>query len=217
MLARLISSARDVATSHSNQFVRIRAGAVEVDGAALVLPSDPEPRLPALVGSLVGRGAGLLGDELVNAEPILRRIHGVALPLLLDTQDLGLFPAITDRPAPGRRRGPARDREAHRAVTPRWPVSVEELGGRHAEPAPIGRIVFPAFEPGASTEFRPIGRADALFRFTRSCLNLNVWGERALILMRELLGSAPTAELVVGSVPEAAELLLRSTAPVARG
>jgi hypothetical protein len=217
MLARLISSARDVATSHSNQFVRIRAGAAAVGDAAVVLPSDPEPHLSALVGSLAARGAGYLGDELVNLDPILRRVHGVALPLLLDTADLDLFPPIAERPTPGRRRASAPRRAASRAITPRWPASVEELGGRPAEPAPIGWIVFPTFEPGARTELRPTARAEALFRFTRSCLNLNVWGERALILMRELLESTPTAELVVGSIPEAADLLLRSAPSRARG
>lgn len=210
MLARLISSARDVATSHSNQFVRIRAGAVSVGGAAVVLPSLPEPHLPALIGMLVGRGAGYLGDELVNVDPILRRIHGAALPLLLDTRDLPLFPSITERPAKGRRPSAASRHDVIRSLTPRWPISVEELGGRLAPAVPIGRIVFPSFEPGAHTELRPAGGAQTLFRFTQSCLNLNVWGERALILMRELLEATPIANLVVGSLPDAAELLLSS-------
>jgi len=56
-----------------------------------------------------------------------------------------------------------------------------------------------------------------LFRFTQSCLNLNVWRERALILMRELLETTPVSRLVVGSIPDAAELLQRSAPSVPGG
>jgi hypothetical protein len=216
MLARLISSARDIATSHSNEFVRIRAGAVSMDGAAVLLPSTPEPHLPALVGLLVESGAAYLGDELVNLDPVLREIHSVSLPLLIDTEDLSLFSGIAGERS-GRRRVSRRDEAFSRGLTPRWPVSLEEVGGRDSDPTPIGGIVFPEFRPGAATEITPAGGAEALFRFTQSCLNLNVWRERALILMRELLDTTPTSRLVVGSIPEAAALLQRSAPSVAGG
>lgn len=210
MLAKLISSARDIATSHSNQFVRIRAGAVSIDGSTVLLPTMPEPHLPALVGLLVQAGAEYLGDEMVNLDPILRNVHSVALPLLIDTEDLPLFPAVAAGPDGRRRRASRRDQAFMRAVTPRRPVSLEELGGRNADPAPVGWIVFPEFRPGSPSEIHAAGGADVLFRFTQSCLNLNVWRDRALILMRELMETTPVARLVVGSIPEAAELLRRS-------
>lgn len=216
MLARLISSARDIATSHSNEFVRIRAGAVRMDGAALLLPSMPEPHLPALVGLLVESGAAYLGDELVNLDPVLREIHSVSLPMLIDIEDLPLFSGIAGERS-GRRRASRREQAFSRGPTPRWPVSLEEVGGRDADPTPVGRIVFPEFQPGAATEIMPAGGAEVLFRFTQSCLNLNVWRERALILMRELLDTTPTFRLVVGSIPEAAELLQRSAPSVPGG
>ena len=53
-----------------------------------------------------------------------------------------------------------------------------------------------------------MGSADALFAFARAGLDFHVWGERALILGREMLSSVPAARLRVGSLPDAADLLL---------
>jgi hypothetical protein len=70
--------------------------------------------------------------------------------------------------------------------------------------------VFPTFQPGAATELREIGRADALFRFTQAGLNLHIWTDRALVLMQELLGSAFVAEVVIGDLSDGAASLLES-------
>jgi hypothetical protein len=60
-------------------------------------------------------------------------------------------------------------------------------------------------------ELRQVGSAEALFRFTQACLNLHIWGDRALVLMREMLATVRVEEIVVGSVTEAADLLLESS------
>jgi len=210
MLGKILSSARDSATAHSNQFVRIRAAAIEIGGKAIVLPSLPEPHLPILAALLVRAGAGYLGDELVSLDPILRNIHGIALPLLVDISDLPLLPEIEEKPPRGRR-WPVPTAEHLRAITPRWPVSVDELRGRLADPTGIGWIVFPEFQPGAETEIVAASGSEMVFRFTQAILNLNIWGERAVFLLRELIESLPVARLVVGSVPAAADLLMASS------
>jgi hypothetical protein len=68
--------------------------------------------------------------------------------------------------------------------------------------------VFPVFRPGRPTELQDIGAAEALFEFTQAVLNLHVWTDRALVVMRDILTSVPAARLVVGSIPEAADLLV---------
>lgn len=206
MVGRLISGVRDIATRASNEFVRVRAGGVVMNEGALLLPSQPSSSLPTLVAVIVRSGAGFLGDEIVNIDPVLRRLHSSSLPLLLDRGDLSLFPDLNQGPPPRRR---SRDRDAG-ARGPRHAVRLEELGGHRAQPVAAGRVVFPSFQPGARTELRAIGKAEALFRFTQSCLNLNVWGDRALILMREMLDAVDVQELVAGSITEAADLLLAS-------
>ncbi len=207
MAGRLISGVRDIATRSSNEFVRIRAGGVVANGRAILLPSVPAPHLPALVALLVRSGAKYLGDEIVNLDPVMRRVHGSSLPLLLAESDLALFPELGRPPSASRRRRAAGDG----AREPRRPVRLDELGGDQAEPAVPAWVVFPTFEEGSTTELRPIGDAEALFRFTQAGLNLHIWTDRALLVFRDVLASVPAAELVVGSLPEAARLLLEET------
>ena len=215
MAGRLISGVRDLATQHSNEYVRIRAGGIVVDGAAIVFPSPPQAHLPALTGLLVQRGADYLGDEVVNVDPVLRRAHGLPLPLLIDGFDLPLFPGIDRERTRRRMKGTP---EEVQAKTPRRPVPVEDLGGALAAPAPIRSIVFPFFEEGAATRLEPFGGAAALFRFTEATLNLHVWTDRAFVLQRDLLESATVSRLVIGgSLEEAADVLWGAAPELVRG
>lgn len=203
MAGRLISSARDWTNHQSNEFLRIRAGGVTLDGGTLLMPSPPEPNLATLVALLVSSGAGYVGDEIVNIDPVLRRAHGTGLPLLVSAEDVSLLPgfdAFGSRP---------RRRRTNQPRTYR-PVRLDELQGSTARPTDVRWIVFPAFRPGAVTEIREIGKADALFRFTQAGLNLHIWTDRAFVLMQDLLTSASVVELVIGDVKEAAASLIGS-------
>jgi len=205
MGGRLLSAIRDLATDQSNEFVRCRAGGVAVNGTGLLLPSAPEPQLPALVALLLRSGARYIGDELVSIDPILGRMHGLKMPLLIDAADLVHFPEL-GRAANTRR--PRGTRAQVEGKTPRTPVRVDELGAEVSGPAPVGRIVFPSFSPGARTEFQAVGRAEAVFGFTQSILNLHLWRERTFPFIEALLNGATVSRLVVGSLAEAARLLL---------
>jgi hypothetical protein len=203
MAGRLISGVRTWTNHHSNEFLRIRAGGVALDGGAVLLPSQPEPHLATVVALLVSRGARYIGDEIVNIDPVLRRAHGTGLPLLLNPEDLPILPDLdAGRPRPRRARG----------SKPRswWPLRLEELHGSSSPPRDVRWIVFPTFRPGAGTQLRELGKADALFRFTQAGLNLHIWTERALALMQQLLRSGFVAELVVGDLSEGVECLLES-------
>ena len=211
MAARLIGFVRDWATMLTNEFVRLRAGGVILDRRAVLLPSVPQPHLPALVGLLVRSGAAFLGDEMVNLDPIRHRIHGLSLPLRVDADDLMLFPELRREPssAPRWKLDPGPGLEG---ITTRRTVAVQELGGMQGGPANVGWIVFPQFEPGSETRLEPFGGAPALFAFTQAVMNLHVWEERALTLMRDVLEKVAVSRLVIGSLPEAADLI-RRTAP----
>src|SRR5262245_163978 len=200
MAGRFISSLREIATFEQNQFVRIRAGAVVLGDVAVLRPAYPDPRLPGLGARLVRGGAGSIADACVKIEAVLRRVHPTPLPMLLGIEDLPDFPEIQREPATSRRKD---DREGVKQI--RYAVAPEELGGTVAGPTAPQRVVFPRFEAG-ETKLEPMGPADALFAFARAGLNFHVWGERALILGREMLSSIPVATLRVGSVPKAADL-----------
>jgi hypothetical protein len=214
MAGRLIAGIRDMVTARANEFFRLRAAGVEVDGGALILPSAPNPHLPTLAGLLTQGGSGYIGDEVVYLDPILHRVQGTGLPLLVDVTDVDHFPKLGARARRWREAEP--DSDERDARTPRRPVTVEELGGRPASPTPLGWIVFPSFRPGETTRFEPVGSAQALFGLMEAMLNAHVWADRALILLRELIETVPTVRLVIGSLPEAAELLTELPAEAAR-
>jgi hypothetical protein len=209
MAGRLLSAARDVLTNGQDQFVLLRSGAVELQGGALLLPTSPDVHRPSLVALLARRGARFLGDGAVELDPVLRRIHPAPLPPLVYEADIELFPELPQQVVRRRKRDDL-DREV---LLPPRPVPVEAIGAERATgPAPIRWIVFPEFDLGGDTRLDPAGGAELLFRFTEAVLNLHVWRDRALLLLRELLDSAAVSRLVVGSLPEAADLLMR-TAP----
>jgi hypothetical protein len=203
MGARLISGVRDWTNHQSNEFFRIRAGGLVLDGGALLLPTLPSTRLAPLVGLMAKAGTPYVGDEIVNIDPILHRTHGTGLPLLLDTEFLEHFPEL-DADVPHRVR---RKADMPVQARPRWPVLLEDLGGTPGAPAPIRWIVFPDFQPGAATELQTVGKAEGLFRLTEAAMNMHVWTERGFSLMRQLLDEAWLGRGVIGDLEEGAAML----------
>lgn len=211
MAARVVGFARDRATQLTNQYVGVRAGAVTIGDGAILLPTPPEPHMSALVGHMLRPGVGYLGDEQVNLDPILHQVHGLSLPLMIDTEDAPQFADVLE---PARSR-PARRRELApevRGATIRQALLPTARSAVWAEPTPLAWIVVPQFSPGSETRLEPFGGAQAIFAFTQAVLNLHIWEDRALILIRKLLDSLPVSRLTVGSLPEAAELVV-DTAP----
>lgn len=210
MAGRLMSLVRDLVTDGQDEYFRVRSGAVVVHGQALMLPAAPTPHLGGLVAALVQRGAGYLADAAAKIDPILRRLDGTPLPPMVDESDfsaLGLGPPVV-------RSRPRRD--GSETLRPPFPVSVEALGGTRTEAAPLGWIVQVGFSPGEETRLEPAGGAEAVFRFTEAVLNMHVWRERSLTFTRDLLDEHPLSRLTVGSIPEAADLLMRTAPSIMR-
>ena len=206
MAGKLISGVRDLVTGRVEGSVGFRAAGAVVGDRAVLLPSEPNRQLPALSAALTRAGAGYLGDEIVKLDPILRRISGIGLPILLDVRDLDLFPEVNTR---ARRVKVEEEGEVGRdSRTPRRAVPVDVLGGHHAAPTDLGWIVFPDFREGEETRLEPAAGAEAVFKLMAAMLNAHVWGDRALILARDLVETVPVQRLVIGSFPEAAELLM---------
>lgn len=205
MMARLLSAIRDWTNSQSNEYFRVRAGGVAVAGQTILMPSLPSPHLSTLVALLVKQGADYVGDEIVNIDPLERVAQGTQLPLLIDDEDLGLFPDLDGSTTVRRSRG----RTVPDHMRPRRGVLLEDLGGVRAPPSPIDWIIFPSLEDAGPTELRSLGRSEALFRFTQAALNLHIWTDRAFLLMNDLLEASRVRELRVGSLEDAAALLAR--------
>lgn len=203
MAGAMVGMIRELVTDVENEFVRLRGGAVAIGDGAVILPTGPETYMPAMVALLLQGGARHLGDEVIKVDPILRRVHPIQLPLLVDVEDLHLLPSI-----PPTRRSPTARARRRRGV--RRPVRPDGLGSFVSEPTPLRWIVFPELREGSETSLEPVGGAQAVFRLSECCTNLDVWEERGVLFLRDLIESTAVSRLVVGSIPDAAELLLRS-------
>jgi hypothetical protein len=208
MVGSLLYTMRSLGLDDLDEFVRIHGGAVAMEGGGVLLPvSEASPDLPALVATLLRKGAAYLGDEIAPIEPVLRRIHPVPFPLLLDPSDVSRFPRIDVSGPP---------RTSTRATPGRYAVPPEAFGDRSAEPAPVRWIAFPSFEPGAETRLEPVGAADAVFGLSRSCANLDVWEARGLTLFRDMAEGVEKSRLVIGSLEEAADLIAEAAPTMVR-
>ena len=204
MAGRFVSVIRDMVTNASNESIRIRAAGVRLSDGIALFPSPPNEHLPTLAAMLLRRGGAFVGDEIVNLDPVFGRAHASNLPLLIDADDMALFPELGREPS----RRPERRIEGVGANTTRRPVRVAELGAITAEPGEVRRIVFPVFHEGASTERTPVPPSEALFEMVRAMLNLNVWQDRGLVFAQRLVGATPCERLVTGSWDQAVDVLL---------
>lgn len=202
MVGEAVATMRDLVTDVQNEFFRFRAGGIAVDGVAAIFPSLPEPQLATLSAAALRLGAGYLGDEQVNVDPVLRRVHPLALPLLIEPSDIALFPEVSARLIARRRRGSEHP--------PRQVVRPEDFDAAPAPPTPLGWVIFPEFQAGAETRLEPVGGSEWAFRMVQACLNLHVWQDRALAFVRDLVDGTAVARLIVGSIPEAAEAVLEA-------
>ena len=207
MVGSLLHMMRSLALDYLDEFVRIRGGSVAVNGGGLLLATaEDRPETAALVAMLLRRGAAYLGDEISLIDPVLRRLHPSPLPVLVDVAAASLVPGIGPGGAPSR---------SGRATPGRYAVSPEALGSGSADPTPLRWVVFTSFEPGSRTILEPAGGAGAVFGLSRACVNLDVWEERGLMMFRELADDAAISRLVIGSLEEAADLLIESAPTLA--
>jgi hypothetical protein len=196
----LLHMMRSLTLDYLDEFVRVRGGSVVLEEGGLLLPGD-RPELAALVALMLARGARYLGDEVSLVDPVLRRVHPSPFPVLVHAD------------VAARIRGLGSTSPLHRSrrATPgRYAVPPEALGSRRAEPAQVVWVVFPSFEPGGQTRLEPAGGAAAVFGLSQACANLDVWEERGLMLFRGLAEDAAVSRLVVGSLEEAADLLIEA-------
>ncbi len=213
MAGRLIRFIRNNGLRFKNDFIRLDAGSVVVDGTGVLLLGGRDHRVAALSATLVANGASLLGDDATLWDPVDRLMYPTGLPITLEV-DLAhaAFPGLV--PAPRRRR-----RRGDDAVPRVWPVPLrpDDLGGVAAsDPAAIKRVLIVEFRDAGPTTLEPIGLTESVFTASRSVTNLEVWGERSLIALRELFERVPLVRLVTSSIGEAADVVLRSAGTVER-
>jgi len=170
------------------------AGAAR-DGRAVLIAGLGGSGKSTLATCLAARGFSYLGDDVIPLDP--------------ETGVLHPFPVTpTVRPDPGRLLPP----EAVRAL-PRAEVRLDPIRIAHA-PVPVGLVVFPAYEPGATRTW-PWPPAQTALEILRHCLDFARHRERAVRAVCALVSTWPAVGLRFDDADRAAELVARAHADAA--
>lgn len=154
-----------------NDLLLLHAGAVERDGAALLLPAMPGSGKSTLTAALSLRGWRLLSDEFGAVDPTTGLVQPLLKPVALKNASIevirGLSREAVIGPAfPKTRKGTV----AHLAPDARA-VAARGIGAR-----PVA-VVLPRWEQGSPTRWEPVSPSQAFSALAFNAFNYNLLGE----------------------------------------
>jgi hypothetical protein len=202
VLWRISAEALDLVTEQ----IALHAGAASYGRRGVILPAPPDSGKSTLTAALVHRGFDYLSDEVALIDPATRRVlpfprhlwlepGGRAALASMDPNAAALWPSDRD---------------------PAKPVHVLPSDGS-ARAVAVRVIVFPMFLAGARTTVEPVSRAEALLELARNAFNLDVFGARAMHVLRDVVLGASAYSLTMGeNLAEATDVVIDLTRTAAR-
>jgi HprK-related kinase A len=178
-------------------YLLLHAAVVERGGQALVLPAWPGSGKSTLAASLACRGWRLLSDEFGVVTLSTAQVLPFARPVALKNESIEVIRAFD----PGAVSGPVFPRTRKGAVAHfRVP---EESVLRGAEAADVALIVFPDFQPGATTLVRPLPKATAFLKLAGNSFNYEVVGETGFRALSSIVRRCESYILRYGNLASA--------------
>ena len=178
-------------------FLLLHAGSVTASEGAVLLPAEPEVGKSSTVAALLKEGFGYLSDELGVIDPVSGRAYPFEKRITLQPASMRFFPALEESV----KRHPLTQALQDRYVTP------QDLGAKVSDPATVRALVFLSEDRQGPPRLSPISRAEAVERMARNAFNLDVYGERGVILLGRVAATAEAQRIDGGTAPERAQLL----------
>ena len=180
----------------------VHAAAASVDGLGIVLPAPPDSGKSTLVAGLTRAGCAYLTDEAALIEPADGTLHPYPRSLWLTK------PSIEAVFGPGSDRLRwSTGRQFHVRPADLRPRAV----GRRC---PVGFVISPRYEAGATTAIEPMSRAEALLLLADCAFYLERFGGAGIELLANVVRDADCYRIRFGDLDEAVRAIL---AVVARG
>lgn len=180
-----------------NHLLLLHAGALERDGAALLLPATPGSGKSTLTAAMSQRGWRLLSDEFGAFDPHADAFRSVLKPVALKNQSIDVIrrfaPSATFGPEfPKTRKGTV----AHLAAPP------DAVARRHQTARP-GAVVLPKWQAGSPTRWERI-EAHALFpALAFNAFNYGLLGAVGFQAVVQLVRRCPAWQLVYSDLDDA--------------
>jgi hypothetical protein len=188
--------------SETSQRLLFHAAALIRNNRAIVLPGDSGWGKSTLTLALAERGYSYLSDEFAVLDPRSAQIE--AFPKPISIRDPSPFAASLQRygdwltPA----EYPAVRPESVRYVHP--PNRVPPLAG---QPAPVGFIIFPRYDPTAITQLTPLEPDEVARRLLSHSVNLPRLGGAGIQLVARLVAQAQCYALTTSQLDPTCRLL----------
>jgi hypothetical protein len=181
--------------------IAIHAGAVGIRGRAVLLPAPPDSGKTTLTAGLVGAGFSYFSDEAALIDPASGRVVAFPRALWLEpgsVEALARFLAMDEW-------SPGPTGTAHVA-----PTALPH--GRIGRASPVGHVVFPRYEPNASTRLLPMSRAEGLIELGRNAFNLDRFGAGGVDVLADVIRGADVHRLTIGDLGAAVATVSRLVA-----
>ena len=181
------------------------SGAIEADGAGILLPGASGSGKSTLTAGLVRAGLGYLTDELAALDMASGRLLPYPKPI---TVKPGSFAVLSDIGpdaclASGSRHWTGRE----------WQVAVGEGTGRAiGRPSVPGFVIVPHFDAGADTTLTPLSDTQAFFALAVNAVNLVDHGSAGTSALGGLARGCRCFSLTFSDLDEACRLVLELVA-----
>lgn len=185
----------------ANCYLLLHSGALERDGAALLLPALPGSGKSTLTAALANRGYRLLSDEFGAVHLDDGRITPVLKPVALKNESIDIIRAFE----PSALIGPSFPKTRKGTVAHMAPNDVS-IGRRH-ESAKPGVIVFPQFRRDASLSLEPMERGSAFAKLAVNCFNYEVLGPAGFKALDRLIRGCVCYRLTYTTLADAVAVI----------
>ena len=184
--------------AHCQQFLIVQAAVLERGGNALILPAPTGAGKSTLSAALAfGGGWRLLSDELALIDPVTGLVVPLPRPMRLKNESIDVIRSF----APSAQVGDVTNEAAKGRVSHLRPPADAVL--RCDERALPAWLVLPRYQAGATTELRPLVRAQAFMALVDNAFNYNVHGRAGFEALAKIVDRCSCHEFVYGRVAEA--------------
>jgi hypothetical protein len=192
-ILELMADVNSAAVASRPDKLVLHAGAVSLRGSGLLLPAQSGAGKSTMTAALILRGFRYLSDEAAAIDPISLEVEPYPKPLTLSGGSLALL---------GRHALPG-DAGGLKQV-----VACSALrAGAVSRPVPARLLIFPSYQPGATSTLTPMSRAEALVEVAGCSFNFVDHGGAWMPLLQRLVTACWCGRLTIGDLEEATELV----------
>jgi hypothetical protein len=192
----LAEAVHQLAIACSDGIVFHAAAVVALENRGILLPGRSGAGKSTLAAWADHRGFPCLGDEMIAVAEGARLI-AFPRPICLQTDARDVLPEAVQQ---ARRDGRLLEAEDAILLAPRTPVP--------STPVALARIVFPRYDPSATTSLQPLSRAESGLRLMGSLVSAHGAPEHRFHAVADLARRVPAFELAYGRLDGATETLL---------